>query len=275
MADTTPHPNGNGEPPKIKLDLSSDDTKSITGPVGDTRIPTPSGTPPRITIRPPEKKTETTRIDLSQAKPSPKLETQKVNIAEAAKAATMRVEIVDSTHKAETARIDTGAPKAPAARAVEPAAADVFKRSTVPVGVPTPVPLPPRPKTIQVRKPVTPVPEPVLTPPSPAAESEAKKSETARIDLPADTGGEKPATRPKTIRIKRPDGTTAKKALTIARPETGSETRVASVASAAEGEEVGGLFGVLALVALLLVCVLVYVLAAQTIAPTLPFPGKL
>ena len=99
---------------------------------------------------------------------------------------------------------------------------------------------------------------------------------------------ETPPTRPKTIRIKRPDGTSARKPLTIARP--GGATPVSkAVAPAAAASAVGvqaaldveedtgpgALYAVLSILALLVSLVLVYVLLGQTYAPDWPFAGRL
>lgn len=303
MADEKNLP-GDNAPPKIKLNLSS------------TGLPPREAVPP-IQIRPSDKKTETTRIDLSQAQPpiasvgdtqpvqadpapvkrstvridvpAPvKAETQRVKsetqkVGPAAFNATMRVEVPEK-RKSETTRIDIPADafqKAPgtAPRGPVPEGAeDVFKRTTIPVGIPTPPPAASaRPKTLAVKRPLGAAAEKAEAAVSPAekAVSEAKKSETARIDLPTDLGDERPATRPKTIRIKRPDGTTARKALTIARPDAESDTRPVSLGSVGEEEEAGGAFSVLALVAALITCVLLYVLAAQSLAPSLPWPGRI
>lgn len=322
MAEETPRPSGNGEPPKIKLNLGSSFQRPKTGPKEDQ----PSAGAPSIRIRPTDKKAETTRIDLAMAQPPPpsekgetqpvrpdvgdlpkratvrvdvpsavkadtqrvKAETKRVDPSAISKATTMRVE-VEERKKVETTRLDLASE---AARKPAPKVDlrdlgetdDVFKRKTIPVGIPTPPPpAAAKPKTIQVKRPVAPPAakpgENIITPaPAPEAVAEARKSETARIDLPPDVG-DRPTTRPKTIRIKRPDGTTARKALTIARPGEGEEP--AAVAAATElptvgaEEEAGTAFSILALVAVLVTCVLLYVLAAQTIAPGLPFAGKI
>lgn len=271
MADEAPQTNGNGEPPKIRLNLGSFN-KPKTGPK-DAPMP----------VKAPGK-TETTRIDLSKAVP-PSHDTQKVDPAAASKMTTMRVEIVEpqQQRKAETTRIDLAAAATPKQTGridlgKEAGGEDLFKRNTIAVGVPTPPPAA-KPKTIQVKKPVAKPNESLITPatPTPEAVIEAKKSETARIDLPPESA-DRPATRPKTIRIKRPDGTTGRKSLTIARP-AGEEVSVAATITpgfaAAEEEGAGTVFSILALVALVVACVVVYVLAAQTIAPTLPWPGRL
>lgn len=311
MAEETPRTNGNGEPPKIKLNLGNGFQRPKTGP----KEVEPAA--PSIRIRPSDKKAETTRIDLAQAQPPPtgkgetqqvhpddgdvtkrttvrvdvppavkadtqrvKTETKRVDPVAISKQTTMRVE-VEERKKVETARLDLAAE---ATRRAAPKidvrdvgdSEDVFKRKTIPVGIPTPPPAAAaKPKTIQVKRPGT--GDSVITP-APAAEAvaEARKSETARIDLPPDVG-ERPTTRPKTIRIKRPDGTSARKALTISRPPESEAPAEAEVAMPTVGDEedAGSLFSVVALVAVLVTCVLLYVLAAQTIAPDLPFAGKI
>jgi cobalamin biosynthesis Mg chelatase CobN len=315
MADQAPNTPGSGEPPKIKLNLDANG-RPPTGPrdpvspsslrikatdkkaettridlslaqppppiasIGDTQpvMPDVADVAKKSTVRvdaPPVVKAETQRV---------KSETKVFDPAAISKQTTMRVE-VEEKRKVETTRISLPPDsfQKPGARADADAAEseDVFKRRTIPVGVPTPAPGPAtRPKTIQVKKPVGRPADSINTAPAPAAEavSEAKKSETARIDLPPDAG-DRPATRPKTIRIKRPDGTTARKALTIARPSE-EEAPALAAASASmeatdEADQPGVVFSILALVALVVACVLVYVLAAQTFAPNLPFPGRL
>ncbi|MCZ7593017.1 MAG: hypothetical protein M5U15_13165 [Kiritimatiellae bacterium] len=294
MADEQNLP-GDNAPPKPKLNLPS------------TGAP-PRGAVPPIQIRAGEKKAETTRIDLKMATPPiatvgdtqqvqpdaepakptirvesapKKTETQKVGPA--ALNTTMRVEVADSP-KSKTTRIDIPAeafqkaPGAPSRGQVPQGAEDVFKRTTIPVGIPTPPPTAAgKPKTISIKRPAT-AAAPAISPADKAV-ADAKKSETARIDLPADVGGERPATRPKTIRIKRPDGTSARKALTIARPDEAAsapEQRPLSIEGIEdEGEEIGSVFSVLTLVATIFVGILLYVLAAQSIAPNLPWPGRL
>lgn len=296
MPDDKTNSAGDAAPPKIKLNLMGGK---------------PPAAEPTISIRPSAQKADTTRIELSQAQPpaatvgdtqpvqadpaTVKRSTIRIEVPPAVKAdtqkvktetkrvespslhSTMRVEVAEP-RKTETTRIDIPAEafqKAPGAAPRSPAhegAEDVFKRTTIPVGIPTPAPAPAaRPKTISVKKPV---PEAAPTATEKAV-SEAKKSETARIDLPADSG-DRPATRPKTIRIKRPDGTSARKPLTISRPDAESAPeRAVPLGTLGEEEPAGSVFSVLALVALLLSCVLLYVLAAQTFAPDLPWPGRI
>ncbi len=307
----------NPEPPKIKLNLPG------SKPQGAPAIP------PRIKIKPADKKSETARIDLAAAQPpapgkaedfqeltkeelaefykkstiridatlpdvgdtrevaAPPVneamrttmrvddlstatsETHKVQAdagsTDATKRATMRVDGAAAPGdtrkvKSETMRVDSGlerkksetaklevpvserAKQSTSRIAIDAAASseneDVFKKRTPPVAVPS------------------------LSPPPPPA------PRTPTVSLP----------RPKTIRIKRPDGTSARKPLMISRPD---EAGAAPVAAASEAVEVAGddtpgaVFAIAALLAVLVTAALVYLLVAQTVAPTLPLPGRL
>lgn len=105
---------------------------------------------------------------------------------------------------------------------------------------------------------------------------ESRKSETARIEVPREAAGAtKPPSQRKTIRIKRPDGTSAVKPMPVARAPAGAEPTFKVSESAEEQEETAGtLFTVLTLVATIVVLVLLYVLTA-TLYPGVPFPGRL
>ncbi len=217
------------------------------------------------------------------------------------KKATMRVDAgVEQKKKSETAKLEIPASELTkrstskitlGAEAPGGESEDVFKKRTMPVSVPTtPPPSPAKPPTISVSRPKTMIsqrpigaPQPAegapMSPAPAAAVSEAKKSETARLDLPPDTGEDRPTTRPKTIRIKRPDGTSGRKALTIARP---TDEAVFTPAAAAEidvtstdAEAPGAIWAVATLAAVLVTAVLIYVFAAQTFALGLPWPGKI
>ncbi len=109
------------------------------------------------------------------------------------------------------------------------------------------------------------------------------KSETARVDLPRKVTSTKPPTQRKTIRIKRPDaggpGAT-RPALAVARPATRT-SKLSEANKAAAGtlkldseESAHPAFAAVAVIAVLVGLVLVYVLAA-TLSPGIPFPGRL
>jgi hypothetical protein len=202
-------------------------------------------------------KRTTMRVELDSEEQKKKKETARLPISDIAKRSTAKID-VDEISEGEKD--------------------DVFKRKTIPVGVPTPPPTAPptRPPTVTHRPKTTQFKSPAMasSAKSDTAALEAKKSETARIDLPPEAE-ERPVTRPKTIRIKRPDGTTARKQLTISRTEEASVPEVARVSGGADSEDVGALFSICAMAAALVSVVLVYVLLAQTVVTALPFPGKI
>lgn len=138
------------------------------------------------------------------------------------------------------------------------------------------------PRTIRIKRPDAPPATTILkkSPESTQSETvveassdENAKSETARIDLPPEVMAESP-TRRKTIRIKRPDSTSAP-TLNIARPSKDGKGNTKSVAPSSTGptlppiptaqveEGVGVVFPILALVATLVIISVTYFLAAQ------------
>lgn len=241
-----------------------------------------------------QKKSETARIDLAAAKPPPSIVDKKNLPADADDyfgRSTMRIEVGPSDKKSETARIELppDAIKRKTSKIDLANAADIFKTETMAIGVPDEPPTHAavsrtgKPKTIMVKRPGSAsVPgESILVSPSTTASAteQARKSETARIDLSAEDM-DRPATRPKTIRIKRPDGTSGRKPLAIARPTSEGMTEAPTlssrpVESLETDDDPGLLAGITAIAALLVAGVLFYVLLAQTMAPNLPFPGKL
>jgi len=259
---------------------------------------TSENTPPKINIKSAEKKSDTTRIDLSSAKPPQSIIDKKDLPADADdyfKRSTMRIDVPPGQgapvggKKSDTTRIDippaaTDASKQQTSKIDLSSAAsstdDVFKSKTIAVGVPTPSPIAPpgRPKTIQMKRPAAAPGESIIVSPESTASAteQARKSETARIDLSAEDI-DRPTTRPKTIRIKRPDGTSGRKALEVARPQESESSVIApSVDENLEEEDTPGVFvSIVAIAALLVAGVLLYVLLAQTMAPTLPFPGRI
>jgi len=248
--------------------------------------------PTRITIKPALKKSETARIDLSTAKPPQSIVDKKdlpANADDYFKRSTMRIELPAAEGKSATARIEIApgdAAKKQTAK-IDLSQAKDAKAKTAPISItppaamPGPAPVRPvRPGAMSINRPsAVPGESNIITPvSSPGATDQARKSETARIDLkPEDL--ERAAVKPKTIRIKRPDGTSGRKPLAIARPAGQPAAMVAPAAeeAAAAGVEAGPglLAGLSAIAALLVIGVLFYVLMAQTIATDLPFPGKI
>ncbi|MFH0907635.1 MAG: hypothetical protein V1929_02595 [bacterium] len=303
MADEKRKSNDSEQPPKIRV---TGDKKSDTARIDISKaIPPPSVADgdlkevgkdalsefyKKSTIRIDQpKKSDTQRI--KEETQRIKDDTQKImsetKRIDDVKQLTMRVEVsnekkdtsrlppVSDLSKQSTAKIDVD-------EGMQGEIHDVFKRKTIPVGVPTPPPQDARPKTgMHIRpktaqfKPPPNLSETVsVSPPPTGTTAGAKKSETARIDLPHSTAGH-PTTRPKTIRIKRPDGTSARKQLTIARHgEGGDAVPVVSAAAGAEAD-VGTTFLACALAAVVVTCLLIYVLMAQTIATSLSFPGRI
>jgi len=252
----------------------------------------PQKPPTRIIIKPALKKAETARIDLSTAKPPQSIVDKKdlpANADDYFKRSTMRIEMPGAESKSATARIEISqgdSAKKQTAK-IDLSQAKEAKAKTAPIGIPVAAPAAParpiRPAMAALKRPVAVPGESNIIMPvaTPAASDQARKSETARIDLkPEDL--EKTTARPKTIRIKRPDGTSGRKPLAIARPggqaaaeiQPGGETAPAAAAPSAE-EGPGLLAGISAIAALIVVGVLFYVLMAQTIALDLPFPGKI
>lgn len=139
------------------------------------------------------------------------------------------------------------------------------------------------PKTIRIKRPAglaaTPIPAPAEPAPvveaAPAPAEPTAKSVTSRIDMPEEgTGDTGQATQRKTIKIRRPDGTPAKpvpRSMAVARVEAQAAARAAEEDVAAPH----AIFPILAAAAVVLLCVMVYVLLMQAF-PNLGwnFPGK-
>jgi hypothetical protein len=147
------------------------------------------------------------------------------------------------------------------------------------------------PRTVRIKQPDAQPTVVARKVPEIISSTDTRKSETARIELPPETIVDHPVTRRKTIRIKRPgaDGeapTVTRAPITPPRAPTvvsGKPAAALEPEPAAEAEfsvpevveeEAGLLATLCAIAALVVASVLVYVLAAQTIAPNLPFPGK-
>ncbi|NCC51312.1 MAG: hypothetical protein EOM20_08865 [Spartobacteria bacterium] len=254
-----------------------------------------------------EAKKSTIRIDA----PAENLKNvQPEDITEATKKQTVRVQVDDLANKGDTQRVDGKAIEHQMAEGLRKTTtrldmgevitteddADIFKKRTAvldaskftkardgqtgprTIRIKRPTQTPP---TAILSSPVAPPTAPISHAPTPIAVpsvEDAKKSETARIELPPEAeGGAKLHTRRKTVRIKRPDGTSASRELTISKPTVMPSRSMSRV----EKTEVPGemdihpVFPILALCAAIITLVLLYILAAQTIAPGLPFPGRL
>ncbi|HDL77161.1 MAG TPA: hypothetical protein ENG36_00135 [Lentisphaerae bacterium] len=219
---------------------------------------------------------------------SEKKETQELqeiapDVVEASKKSTVRVELEEerpkgdtqkvarpqpeATEKAKTARVDMEEVLTPQEEE------DIFKKRTVELPVPGAPPATGTvPRTIKVKKPAAVPPTAVVR--KPQAErppTEEIKAKTSRIDMPREAVAKPTATRKKSIKIKRPGTAPVAAAITAARPTD----RILGRKPPAEEAEVPALYSILAAAALLVSLVLIYVLAAQSIAPGLPFPGRL
>jgi hypothetical protein len=344
-------------PPKIKLGLNGNGQTKPPTTVEAKPAPTDGDAPPKLKLsRPPsqrllkpdaammEEKKSTTRISLSEAKPTSasssstqreKVETTRVDLSAAvappkskpirsipeAKSATIQIddmsqESLDDLYKAalnatqrvvldehnvsgitgdasaslrqaemadankkNTARIDLNEMLTPEEQA------ELQKKKTMSIDGAKPIPAP----TVRLRPPVPSSGDSSSTISiAPPDMTESQKSETARIDLPGGLppSGASPPSQRKTIRIKRPDGTslsTGARAITVARAGAASSTPAATPRADAikldseaetDDEESSLTFSILALVAVLVALAVVYVLAA-TMTPDLPFPGRL
>ena len=284
--DTTRIDPSQAEPPPIKrsttrIDVSAAQPPAESPPIGG--------------------KSETSRLDLSQAIPPPaaaqpasepadtESDLQETIIPAAAKQSTQRIIVDDDdtsspgdsglktvaqvqAAKQQTSRIDLPS-------SVEEKDEDVLKRRTAPLSLgaqPSAMP----PTTIK-KKPEAPPTTQIRPRPTVEADT-APQSRTVQLDLPPDTSAPKSGA-PKTIRIKRPDGTSSRKPLTIAR--AGSATGTAAEAeptlaatSAAfleEDEGPGATFAVLTILSVLVTVAVIYALLGQTYALDLPFWGRL
>ncbi|MCX6995535.1 MAG: hypothetical protein NTV49_00245 [Kiritimatiellaeota bacterium] len=293
-----------GVPPKLKIDTAR--LKSET-----TRISLSEAQPAALELPGHEAiKRTTMRIEPAAPAPSaggsPSKQTTRIDLSDGVAAEAAQGPEVP---RRVTARIELGGGQAPASTATQakkitaridltaakPAGAEpsveAVKKMTARIEMPGPTaaavpPLPspaqgPVPRTIKIKQPGAATVVLKRTPDlAPTGElDESRKSETARIELPAENIVEQPVTRRKTIRIKRPDAGLEPAAHTVTITREGEPTEGTAVAEAgltlAVGEEEpGALYALMAMAATVIVLVLIYVLAAQTFAPDLPFIGK-
>lgn len=236
-------------------------------------------------------KAQTSRIDLKDAAAGAKQDTARIEVpaadaedksgpqADDLKKHTMRVQVEqEAAGKQDTSRIDVDAvlekQEAKEARPVDGEESTAATEPEPAVGVP---------KTIRIKRPGAPA---AAVSPSAAADAvetkdpgapDDKKSKTSRIELPSETADDHPPTRRKTVRIKRPEVSASSRQLKIMRPAESAETALPTTISGQRKEvesSLGTVCSVLVIAAVLLAAVLVYVLAAQTVAPNLPLPGR-
>jgi hypothetical protein len=173
--------------------------------------------------------------------------------------------------RSSTARISLPevAPEAAPAKPAPPRTVRLQRPAAAPktVVLPRPESEPATPRTVVMKKP----------------EEAEPKGATSKISVPEGVLQQAPATQRKTIRIKRAEGPTTSRTIAIARPvrPTGitvpesQEAEIEKIMAETGGDEPGPAYAILALAATLVLCVLLYVLLAQTYLPNLPFPGKI
>lgn len=254
------------------------------------RIDQPGSAAPGVVDKETVLKKATVRIEI----PSDIQPAGVADAIEAAKKTTARVIIDEDRAKGDTARIEPAVPEPPDATKkrttridlgeVPEEEQDIFKRRTTVMdatklaGAAGEVP-----RTIRIKRPEGAAPTteiPPITAPPPQQVESARKSETARINLPPEVAAveEQPPTRKKTIKIKRPGAATSAPLVITRAPAEGLPA--GEVVPAGEPQPHPA-FAWIALVAVIVAVVLVYVLAAQVgTAPDLlparfPYPGRL
>ncbi|MBL7076999.1 MAG: hypothetical protein ISS31_05980 [Kiritimatiellae bacterium] len=128
---------------------------------------------------------------------------------------------------------------------------------------------PARPKTIKIKRPGSEAATVKAKKPVPKKGDDGEMGKTARLDhLPLDEAETTP-TQKKTIRVKRPDGasTTAPVAAAPAAPRPGLGLTPPEPIEQPRSDEPGGVWAILALAATLVLCVVIYMLAAQAFGP--------
>ncbi len=176
--------------------------KSGATPTGDAATMTVA-TPPGMPMRPPT-------ITINR----PGMGTQSVPLAAPPLVKSVAPPAIKPA-KSETAKVDlaAAAPAAPGeVRIAKPAIAPPDKRQTSRISIDSASPATPAaPKTIRIKRPGGAMPAtsemddgaaPAIKP----AAGEVRKGETSRIELPPDAGTPRPATRKKTVQIKRTVG---------------------------------------------------------------------
>lgn len=204
-------------------------------------------------------------------------------VTEAAKKSTVRVELEEEQIKGDTQKV--ARPKSGPAEKTKTARLDmeevltpqeeedIFKKRTVELPIQEAAPTSRSvPRTIKVKKPTAVPPTAVVPKPQPERHpTEEIKAKTSRIDVPRETAAAPTPTRKKTIKIKRPGAGPGAAPITAARPTD----RILGRKAPGEETEVPAIYSILVMAAVLVSLALVYVLAAQSVAPGLPFPGRL
>lgn len=170
---------------------------------------------------------------------------------------------------------------------VGPQASDL-RQKTAPIATVSPSEPTPGPKTIRLKQPSTIVAPSQLEEKQapPFATQAAKKSETAKIELPTGTDYLTPSTQRKTIKIKRTDRNIFTRTVTVPRPtepkpaepavqprgEAARDQKEEKAPSVPAQDEPLPVFSVLAGLAVVCLALLVYLLTAQAFGPRLILP---
>lgn len=230
-----------------------------TAPIPQTiRLKRPSTSP--IVITPPDLAAAPTVVKVAHAGPS----------APASETATIIKKPIPPRPLNETSRIIVE---------IEPQPSDI-RQKTAPILTVSPIEPTPAPKTIRLKQPST-----IIAPaeleakqaPVPDVQT-AKKSETAKIELPKDAVYQAPVTQRKTIKIKRTDRNIIPRTVTLARP---AETKPQAEAIVQKEEQISKapiqdeplpVFSMLAGLAAVCLLLLVYLLSTQAFGPKLILP---
>lgn len=242
---------------RVPLGKSETDLiKRSTTRIGD--LSSPSAIPQTIRLKRPASVTQQVRTGLGQSQT--RQPTDRIDLSEAPTIARKVAPL-----KRQTSRI-------------------ILSDVPPPTGAPSPseirrAPTEAIPETIRLKRPTIGAGEDTtLAPVSQQQVETAKKSETAKIDLEPETDEPIPITQRKTIKIKRTERNVVPRTVSMARTKAPPVVK-AEVArhtkEESDGEEeqdVGAFFSVLAFAATLAVGALVYIMAAQFLAPDLVLP---
>lgn len=145
---------------------------------------------------------------------------------------------------------------------------DAKPATSVITGIPTSA-AGPIPQTIRLKRPISSAVLPVK--PAGAEVAAAKKSETAKIELPTEES-QLPLTQRKTIKIKRTERNVAPRTVTLPRSPAMAEPTVTGAAAAPAPATDNLIFTLAAVAAVILAAGLVYLLVAQGSGPNLVLP---
>ncbi len=240
---------------RIPLAKSETDLiKQSTTRIGD--LSSPSAIPQTIRLKRPASVTQQVRSSLGQAQA--RQQTDRINLSDAPTIARK------APLKRQTSRIILSATPPP----------DVSSRPSEIKRAPTEA----MPETIRLKRPTLSAgEETALAPVTEQQVETAKKSETAKIDLEPDGVAPIPITQRKTIKIKRTERNVTPRTISMTRPKSTSEIKgehagLPKEESVSVEQDPGAFFSFIAVAATLVVGALVYIMAAQLLAPDLMLP---